>query len=54
MKPRRLIVTLEVETDAMVAVIKDWMRDTWSEELKQVQVNVVRERKPAARKRARK
>jgi len=55
MKPRRVIVTIEMETGLTGADLKDFYKDAdviWSETVKihQVQVNVIQKKKPRAKK----
>ena len=50
MKPRRVMVVMELETFANIPVIKHNEKYTWGSELKQIQINVVRNEKSKPQK----
>jgi len=44
MKQRRVIVTLELMSEASTKTIKEWIRDCLGDEVKQIQVNVIKKK----------
>ena len=45
MKPRRVVLTIELETDVPIKDLKDDLKEFFSPELVQIQANVIKEKK---------